>query len=335
MSTSSQTASTALESPRNLLVVLPVLTAAQREKIQEVAQDHGFKASFFESPKEALPFLEEAEVILGQSEILPRHAPHLRWLCTPSAGVNHLLGPDVFASGDALLSNSSGAYGVTIAEHTIMVLLSLLRKRLAYDEIVARREWKRDLPTRSILGSRFLLAGTGDIGQEIALRLRAFSPASIIGLNRKGRCPSPSFDQVAVIENMESFLPQTDALILSLPGTRETYHLLGERQLSLLPDGAVIVNVGRGSCIDQEALVKELRSGRLTAALDVFEKEPLSPDDPLWDCPGRLLTPHISGTMTLPYTVQRIVALFLEAFMAYCEGRPLKGWWIGREGTKA
>ena len=121
-----------------------------------------------------------------------------------------------------------------------------------------------------------------------------------------------------------SALAEADALILSLPGTPETFHLLGEAQLALLPDGAAVINVGRGSVIDQPALERELRSGRLCAALDVFEEEPLPQDHSLWTCPNLLITPHVAGNMTLPWTVNRIVELFLEDLENYCNGKPLR-----------
>ena len=112
-------------------------------------------------------------------------------------------------------------------------------------------------------------------------------------------------------------------LVISLPGTKETFHMLDDRRLALLPDGALVINVGRGPVIDQKALEKELRAGRLRAALDVFETEPLPADDSLWDCPNLLMAPHVAGNMTLPYTRDRIVELFLEDFENYCAGRPL------------
>ena len=101
--------------------------------------------------------------------------------------------------------------------------------------------------------------------------------------------------------------------------------MVGERQLALLPDGAVVINVGRGSAMDQKALVRELKTGRLSAALDVFEEEPLPKDDPAWELPNLLITPHTAGNMTLDYTVNRIVELFLEDLDAYCAGnRPAR-----------
>ena len=125
-------------------------------------------------------------------------------------------------------------------------------------------------------------------------------------------------------EALDAVLPQTDILIASLPGTAETRRMLDAAKLALLPDGALLINVGRGSVLDEAALEKELRAGRLQAALDVFEHEPLPKDSPLWDCPNLRLTPHVAGNMTLPYTVERIVSMFLEDFENYCAGRPLK-----------
>ena len=307
-----------------LVVVLPNLDENHRKRIRNAAEGHGLEVCFFDHVRDSLSALAEAEIVLGQSEHQAQNAPKLKWFCTPSAGVNHLLGPDTFASPDAVLTNSSGAYGVTIAEHTVMMLLSLFRRRLEYDGIVARREWRRDLPVKSIRDGRFVLAGTGDTGQEIAIRLRSFGPESVVGINRGGKNPGSLFDRVLPISAWEQALPEADALILSLPGTPETFHLLGEAQLALLPDGAAVINVGRGSVIDQPALEQELRSGRLCAALDVFEEEPLPQDHSLWTCPNLLITPHVAGNMTLPWTVNRIVELFLEDLENYCNGKPLR-----------
>ena len=310
---------------RKLIVAIAALEARHREAIADAARRHGFEVRFFNSDAEALPQLPEAEIVFGQSALLAKNAPRLRWLCTPSAGVNQFLAPGAFASPDAVLTNSSGAYGVTIAEHVVMTALEMLRQESAYRQIVFRREWTRNLPVRSIKNSRVSLLGTGDIGRETAKRLRAFEPASITGINRSGKNPDEALiDRVVPQAELSAVLPDTDLLILSLPGTQETFHLLDETRLALLPDGALLINVGRGTVIDQKALEKELRSGRLFAALDVFEQEPLPQDDALWTCPNLHITPHTAGNMTLPYTRDRITALFLEDFENYCAGRPLR-----------
>ena len=308
---------------RKLVVVNPALEARHFDQIRAAAEKHGFEALFFREDEEALPHLGGAEIVFGQSAALAKSSPALRWLCTPSAGVNQFAAPDAFASPDAVLTNSSGAYGVTIAEHIVMLALELLRRQMDYNAIVQRREWIRDLPVRSLKGSRITLLGTGDIGRETAVRLRAFGPAWLLGVNRSGSNPGGLFDQALAQAQLDEALPKTDLLVISLPGTPETFHMLDARRLSLLPDQALVINVGRGTVIDQKALESELRQNRLCAALDVFEREPLPPDDSLWDCPNLLLAPHVAGNMTLPYTKDRIVALFLEDFENYCAGKTL------------
>lgn len=308
---------------RKLVAAIAALDENHRSQIRAAAEKNGFKALFFDSDAQALPHLADAEIVFGQSAALAKNSPALRWLCTPSAGVNQFMAADAFASPDAALTNSSGAYGVTIAEHVIMITLEMLRRQPEYNAIVQRREWTRSLPVRSIKNSRVTLLGTGDIGQETALRLRAFGPASLIGVNRSGKNPGGLFDRVIRQGDLDTILPDTDILIISLPGTPETYHMLNAERLALLPEAALVVNVGRGTVIDQKALEKELRAGRLKAALDVFEQEPLPAADALWDCPNLLMAPHVAGNMTLPYTRDRIVALFLENFENYCAGKPL------------
>ncbi len=309
---------------RILVAAIRELNDAHKADIAEAAKRHGFTALFFDSVDEALPHLSEAEVIFGQSVRLSQNAPKLRWLCSPSAGVEQFTAPGAFLNPDAVLTNSSGAYGVTIAEHVVMVTLEMLRKQPEYDRIVAAKQWRRDLPVRSVKDSRIAFLGTGDIGREAARRFSAFDPASMVGINRSGSDRSGLFDRVIDVNELDAALENAEILVVSLPKTQETVRLLDKRRLSLLPDGALIVNVGRGAVIDETALAMELRAGRLLAALDVFEQEPLPGGSPLWGCPNLLITPHISGNMTLAYTKNRMVSMFLEDFENYCAGRPLK-----------
>ena len=303
----------------NLLVCIPGLSQEHVLRIRACAEQLGFEVSFFSTVKEAMPHLSTAQVIFGQEADLARFSLQLKWICSPSAGINQFCGKDVFANPNALLSNSSGAYGVTIAEHVVMVILETLRRQKEYDAMAREHIWRRDLPVKSIFGSRTLLLGAGDIGRETALRFRAFSPKSIIAVNRSGAA-SGAYDAVRKVEELNELLPQCDILVISRPGTPDTHHMINEEKLSLLPDGALIVNVGRGSVIDTPALVRELTNGRLKAVLDVFETEPLPPNDPLWDCPNLIITQHTAGNMTLPYTVQRIVDMFLEDLQRFARG---------------
>ena len=133
-----------------------------------------------------------------------------------------------------------------------------------------------------------------------------------------------ALDRIVTEEGLDAVLRETDLLILSLPGTLETEHLLNRHRLGLLPDQAAVVNVGRGSVIDQAALKAELEAGRLWAALDVFETEPLPREDPLWACSRLLLTPHVAGNMSLKSTLDEVVRLFLENLALFREGKQLR-----------
>lgn len=307
----------------SLVVVVPELSAEHSARLREAAARHGFECHICMDFAQSQRFLPDAEVILGSDVSLAGRAPKLKWMCSHFAGVDPFLKEGVFASPQAILSNSSGAYGVTISEHIVMLLLEILRRKPEYQKHIQEREWVRRLPIRSIYGSRILMLGTGDIGQEVCRRLRAFAPSFIKGVNLHGNNPGNLFDQVQTPEKLASLLTDTDILIISLPGTKETFHLISTPQLSRLPDHAVIINVGRGTVVDQEALEEELQNGRLYAGLDVFEKEPLPAESVLWDSPRAVITPHVAGDTSLPHTVDRIVDLFLEDFENYCTGRPL------------
>jgi len=308
---------------RTMIVVFPGLPEEYAARIREAAEKHGFLCRFFRNTAEALPHASDAEIILGTNPALSRNAPALRWFSSLFAGTDPFMAPDAFANPSALLTSSSGAYGVTISEHLVMVILEVLRRQPEYLEHLRNREWVRRLPVRSIRGSRLTLLGTGNIGQEAARRLRGFDPAGIIGVNRSGKNPGGLFDRVLTADALDGVLPETDILVISLPGTRDAFHMISEHRLKLLPDDALVVNVGRGSVVDQAALEKELRNGRLSAALDVFEQEPVPPESTLWTCPRLVITPHIAGDLSLPYTVTRIVEQFLENLENYCAGRPL------------
>ena len=310
--------------PGKMVVTVPGLEDRHRMAIREAAEKAGYSVLFFQDSGEAREALKDADIIFGHGAELSAAAPKLKWICTPFAGADAFVKPGAFVSPEAVLTNSSGAYGVTISEHVIMVSLEIFRRQAEYNEIVRQREWKRDLPIRSLKGCRVTLMGTGDIGRECARRLRAFGPAVLNGMNRNGTNPEGLFDRIVTEEELDAVLRETDLLILSLPGTRETEHLLNRHRLGLLPDQAAVVNVGRGSVIDQTALKAELEAGRLWAALDVFETEPLPREDPLWACSRLLLTPHVAGNMSLKSTLDEVVRLFLENLALFREGKQLR-----------
>ena len=167
--------------------------------------------------------------------------------------------------------------------------------------------------------------GTGDIGTEYAMKVRACGASHITGINRSGHAAGDFYDETAGMADIDRYLPLTDILFMCLPGTPETTGILSEERIASMKKTAVIVNVGRGSAIDQKALISALNEGRIFgAALDVFEKEPLPEGDPAWHTPGLLVTTHTAGNMTAAVTRRRNVEQFLENLEAYSQGLPLK-----------
>ena len=156
---------------KKLVVELAQLTESHRKAIAGAAAARGYTVRFCGSEAEALSEAADAEIIFGARLSLPGAAPQLKWLCVPSAGVEAYLPASVYANPRTVLTNSSGAYGVTIAEHITMTALMLMRRQMEYTEVVSRRGWERNLPICSLKGSRVTLLGTGDIGREAALRL--------------------------------------------------------------------------------------------------------------------------------------------------------------------
>ncbi|MCR4741183.1 MAG: D-2-hydroxyacid dehydrogenase [Lachnospiraceae bacterium] len=308
---------------RKLVISFPPLNEEQRKYIDELAAGYGFETIFCNDRAEAVKEAEKAEIVFGFDSNLVRPGSSIKWVCTPSAGVDHFL--DKVRGTGIMLTSSSGAYGVTIAEHIVMMILEVMRRRPEYIKLKEDRIWENQLPVRSLYGARVTFVGTGDIGNEAAMRIRGFKPACMTGINRRGSNPENIYDRIASLHEIDEILPETDVLILSLPSTPDTIGLLNEDRIRLLPEDAYIVNVGRGNVLDEKALERILREGSLGgAALDVFEKEPLDKDNTLWDCPRLILTTHAAGNWTLPHTVEKIVSLFAEDFVNYCENRPLK-----------
>ena len=309
---------------KNIAVCASFITGAHLRQIREAAERAGFTVSFFETQAALGEAIADFEVVFGYipPELLPG-ARELRWLCAASAGVDQYLDDALWPRPDCLLTNSSGAYGPAISEHIIMVLLMLLRRMPAYQAALSRREWPSFTPIRSIAGSRVVILGTGDIGSHTARRLKALG-AQVTGVCRSGRAGEPAFERVLPAAALDGVLPEADALVMALPATAETAGLLSRERIALLPPRAYVVNVGRGSAVDQEALVEALEAGRLAgAALDVMTPEPLPADHPLWTCPNTIITPHVSGNMALGLTCDLDVEMFCQDLSRYAAGAPL------------
>lgn len=307
-----------------VLVINNMLEQKHLDQIKTAATSLGHEVFFYKAESEIPQSNFDADIIYGFAPSIVKSSKNLKWLCVPWAGVDSLMVPGYFANEDCLLTNAAGAYGVSIAEHMIAVSLVMMRR---LDEFMAETrsgQWKLPRPQKSLKDCRITVLGTGDIGSTFAKRARAFEPDCIVGVCRSGKSSQTVYDKVLSVNQLDTVLPETDLLAMSLPATAETRGILSRERLALLPKGAYIVNVGRGSAIDEDALADALDSGRLAgAALDVFQTEPLPEGNRLWKTKNLLITPHVAGNMTLPYTKDKNVNMFLEDLENFTKGAQL------------
>ncbi len=307
-----------------ILVINNMLEQKHFDQIKSAAGQIGAQAFFYKAETEIPSENFDADIIYGFAPSIVKTSKTLKWLCVPWAGVDSIMDPGYFANEDCLLTNSAGAYGVSIAEHMIAVSLVMMRRLDQFIIETKNGQWLSPRPQKSLKDCRITVLGTGDIGTTFASRARAFEPASLVGVCRSGKSNATVYDKVLPVSELDSILPQTDLLAMSLPATAETKGILSRERLALLPEGAYIVNVGRGSAIDEDALADNLENGHLAgAALDVFQTEPLPADHRLWETKNLLITPHVAGNMTLTYTKDKNVQMFIEDLKNFAQGKPL------------
>ena len=228
------------------------------------------------------------------------HAGNLRWIHSTAAGVSQLMYPELRNSG-VIVTNPSGIFSVPMAEHTMGVILALARNfpdAVRYQDgakWAAQDLWDKPQQLTEINGKLLLIVGYGSIGRELAQRARAFG-LRVWGVTRSGEGDRTHADEILPASRLDEALPHADYVVLSAPETSETKHLIGREQLARMKRGARLVNVARGSLLDESALSEALASGELAgAALDVTATEPLPGDSPLWKAPNLFITPHTSG----------------------------------------
>lgn len=221
---------------------------------------------------------------------------------------------------EAVLCSTSGAFGQAISEHMLAMLLCLMKRLHEYRDDQKEALWKDRGDVRTLRGMRVLIIGAGSIGTEFAKLVKLLG-ARTIGIRRTVGDPDETYDEMYTMAALDRLLPEIDVSALSLPETAETIHLMDARRFGLMKKGSYLLNVGRGSAIDQDALLSALREGRLAGAgLDVTTPEPLPSDHPLWQEKNLLLTPHISGFNHLQVTQDNIVNIACANLAAWPAG---------------
>jgi phosphoglycerate dehydrogenase-like enzyme len=255
-----------------------------------------------------------------------KDARKLKWIHSTAAGVAQLMYPELRDSG-ILVTNPSGIFSVPMAEHTMGLLLALARN---FPDSVRQQDaarwtqqelWDKPQHLTELNGQLLLIVGYGSIGREVAKRAKAFD-LRVWGVTRSGNGDSSYAERIIAAKDLHEALPAADYVVIAAPETAETKHLIGAAQMAKMKRGARLINMGRGSLLDEAALVRALENGSLGgAALDVTATEPLPADSPLWKAPNLMITPHTSAVSDRLWI--RETALLMELLERWFDGREL------------
>jgi Phosphoglycerate dehydrogenase and related dehydrogenases len=247
-------------------------------------------------------------------------APHLRWMHTPSAGIDHVLTPVVRARPNIIFTNSPGLHAIPIAESVLAFMLSYARKLPELRAAQTERRWiAPDL--HELYGQTLLIIGLGGIGQAVATRAAAFGMR--VWGSRRTPQPMPGVEEVVGVNAWRDLLPDADYVVIAAPLTPATHGMFDTSALRAMRSSAYLINIARGAIIDEVALLTALQAGWIAgAALDAFSLEPLPPDSPFWTLPNVVVTPHC--TWSSPRMRERAAKLFLDNLARYRQGAALR-----------
>lgn len=303
------------------VLVLFSTNAAHREKLAAAAPDAELFFGADSIPEERLC---QVRAVLGNpSAALLKKLPALELVQLNSAGIGNYADPAVLPE-HVVLTNASGAYGPGIAEHMLGLALGLMKKLHRYRDNQRAGKWLDEGTVSTFIGASVLVVGLGDIGREFAKRANALG-AKVTGIKRTpGICPE-YVERLYTLDKLDDCLPSADIVFLSLPDTPITKGLMGKERLARMKKGAILLNAGRGTAVNTEALCDAVESGHLSGAgLDVVDPEPLPEGHRAWKIRDIFLTPHVSGYFHLPYTHDRIVDICAENLRRFFAGEPLQ-----------
>lgn len=275
---------------------MKVLTSARiARKFEPKMKELGYEVITFD--KEDVNEKEDygEDIIIASMDIigmdLSKHK-NLKYIFTISVGIDYL-DLELLKENNIILTNNNGVYSEPIAEWIVYSLLQIEKSDRFNIKNQENKIWKPRVHSYNLYGKRALFLGTGSIAQAGAKRLSGFE-MELNGFNTDGRKIEP-FINVYSLDELDDVVSNMDYIIMCLPGTDETYHFLNEGRIAEMKDGVVLVNISRGSTIDEKALIKALQNGKIrAAALDVFENEPLDKNSPLWEMENVYIYPHIS-----------------------------------------
>jgi len=279
------------------------------------------------TPEEEARFLEmlgRAEVVLdfpsGHIRDLTAVAPRLRWLQSTSAGIGQMVKRVGLDQTDITFTTASGVHARPLADFCLMAMLMFAKNYQWMERDKKAKRWERYCG-EELTGKTLAIVGVGRVGQEVARHGKRMD-MRVTGM-RRSDVPVPDVDKVFDRANLHAMLREADFLVLAAPHTPETEGIIGEGELAMLKASAVLINIGRGALVDEDALIRALQEKRLAgAALDVAREEPPPQDSPLWDMPNVIISPHSASTVTQENA--RITDIFCDNLRRYLSGQPLR-----------
>lgn len=272
--------------------------------------------------------LPDTDIFVGYS-LKPQQlvdARKLKWIHSTAAGVGQLMYPALRDSG-IVVTNPSGIFSIPMAEHTMGLLLALARnfpdslRHQDHSHWGQQEIWDQPQRLTELNGQLLLIIGYGSIGRELGRRANAFN-MRIWGVTRSGQGDSTQVEKIVPVSELHQVLPHADFVVIAAPETPETRHMIGAAELARMKSTARLVNVARGSLLDEAALVRALKEQRLGgAALDVTGIEPLAAESPLWKTPRLMITPHTSAVSDRLW--KRQTEILVELLERWFSGREL------------
>lgn len=275
---------------------LLVTGAAQLNEAQlKTLSEMGNEIFFMQNEKEKVPVsYEEIEGIICNGLFLFHEIErfkNLKYIQLTSAGFDRV--PiDYIKKQGIEIHNAKGVYSIPMAEYAISSVLQIYKKIDFFRSNQIKRIWEKNRNIRELFGKRVCIVGCGSVGTECAKRFSAFG-CEVFGIDAFLK-EEKHFSEIYQPDKAVEAFSKADIVILTLPLTEETRHLIGAKELSAMSDESIIINLSRGAVIDTKALIDELKKGRISAVLDVFEEEPLPEDSPFWNMENVLITPHNS-----------------------------------------
>ncbi len=269
-------------------------------------------------PQQAMEQVTSSNIILGEPALIEQilsSASQLQWVQSSWAGVDRLCQPSLRT--DYVLTGVKDIFGALITEYVLTYLFALERNMFDIREDQSNKHWqpRSYRPAKDI---RLGIIGLGSIGQHLA-KTAADLGIRVTGLNRSGK-PCEAVEKVYTVENLAGFLAEPDYLVLTLPDTPDTRHFINSDTLAMMNSSTVLINVGRGSIVNENDLVSALQRKQIAAAvLDVFETEPLPKESLLWDLPNVYVTPHVAAA-SFP---QDVVEIFVENYRRFSSDEQL------------